>query len=232
MSLDLTDGYRNGVINYIGIVRGATQRLIKKELNHEPDDELIYFLDNILSGLSNGSDELNLIKLDSEEFQTMLINAKWLGGYQKHRYIQLSERFFRQLLYELSEDYFELANDTVFTAEEYTEHTVQNARKSLVFTNIIFGLMAFGCSVSPLSEKVEKFWGWTGQYKKSEQLSKQIDGAYEWGIRVNVCLRHGHIICCLSMKQERKCFKLMTASPILNVIKCCRIWRTLSFLYQ
>ena len=31
-----------------------------------------------------------------------------------------------------------------------------------------------------------------------------------------------HIICCLSMKQERKCFKLMTASPILNVIKCCR----------
>ena len=78
MSLDLTDDLQGNarVINYIGIVRGATQRLIKKELNHEPDDELIYFLDNILSGLSNGSDELNLIKLDSEEFQTMLIELQ------------------------------------------------------------------------------------------------------------------------------------------------------------
>ena len=52
MSLDLTDDLQGNarVINYIGIVRGATQRLIKKELNHVPDDELIYFLDNILSG--------------------------------------------------------------------------------------------------------------------------------------------------------------------------------------
>ncbi|MFQ9327806.1 MAG: diguanylate cyclase, partial [Enterocloster bolteae] len=78
MSLDLTDDLQGNarVINYIGIVRGATQRLIKKELNHVPDDKLIYFLDNILSGLSSGSDELNLIKLDSEEFQTMLIEMQ------------------------------------------------------------------------------------------------------------------------------------------------------------
>ncbi|MFR5077674.1 MAG: hypothetical protein ACLTDX_06375 [[Clostridium] innocuum] len=47
------------VINYIGIVRGATQRLIKKELQHDPDDQLIKQLDDILQGLSNGSRELD-----------------------------------------------------------------------------------------------------------------------------------------------------------------------------
>ena len=141
MSLDLTDDLQGNarVINYIGIVRGATQRLIKKELNHVPDDELIYFLDNILSGLSSGSDELNLIKLDSEEFQTMLIEMQNDWEDIKAQIYNYRKDPSNQMLYELSEDYFRLANDTVFTAEEYTEHTVQNARKSLVITNIIFG---------------------------------------------------------------------------------------------
>ena len=112
MSLDLTDDLQGNarVINYIGIVRGATQRLIKKELNHEPDDELIYFLDNILSGLSNGSDELNLIKLDSEEFQTMLIEMQNDWEDIKTQIYNYRKGSSRQLLYELSEDYFELAN--------------------------------------------------------------------------------------------------------------------------
>lgn len=178
MSLDLTDDLQGNarVINYIGIVRGATQRLIKKELNHEPDDELIYFLDNILSGLSNGSDELNLIKLDSEEFQTMLIEMQNDWEDIKTQIYNYRKGSSRQLLYELSEDYFELANDTVFTAEEYTEHTVQNARKSLVFTNIIFGLMAFGCSVFTFyQEKRRKklIEAEQDNIKKSEQLSKR-----------------------------------------------------------
>ena len=230
MSLDLTDDLQGNarVINYIGIVRGATQRLIKKELNHEPDDELIYFLDNILSGLSNGSDELNLIKLDSEEFQTMLIEMQNDWEDIKTQIYNYRKGSSRQLLYELSEDYFELANDTVFTAEEYTEHTVQNARKSLVFTNIIFGLMAFGCSVFTFyQEKRRKklIEAEQDNIKKSEQLSKRAQELMAPMNEVSELMYVSdwtHIICCLSMKQERKCFKLMTASPILNVIKCCR----------
>ncbi|MFQ8730362.1 MAG: hypothetical protein ACLSAC_07545 [Enterocloster bolteae] len=137
---------------------------------------MIYFLDNILSGLSNGSDELNLIKLDSEEFQTMLIEMQNDWEDIKIQIYNYRKGSSRQLLYELSEDYFELANDTVFTAEEYTEHTVQNARKSLVFTNIIFGLMAFGCSVFTFyQEKRRKklIEAEQDNIKKSEQLSKR-----------------------------------------------------------
>ena len=65
------------VINYTGIVRGATQRLVKKELNHLSDDTLIARLDGILSGLSEGSDELDLIRLPSAEFQELLAKMKF-----------------------------------------------------------------------------------------------------------------------------------------------------------
>lgn len=37
------------VINYAGIVRGATQRLIKQELNRSENDTLIQELDTILT---------------------------------------------------------------------------------------------------------------------------------------------------------------------------------------
>ncbi len=42
------------VINYAGVVRGATQRLIKQELLHKPNDELIRQLDSIITELLTG----------------------------------------------------------------------------------------------------------------------------------------------------------------------------------
>ena len=78
LSIQLIDDLQGNarVVNYIGIVRGATQRLVKKELNHEPDDNLIKHLDKILDGLSNGSDEFDLIKLESQQFQSLLVEMK------------------------------------------------------------------------------------------------------------------------------------------------------------
>lgn len=178
MSLDLTDDLQGNarVINYIGIVRGATQRLIKKELNHDPDDELIRYLDHILSGLSNGSDELDLIKLDSEEFQVMLMEMKEDWEDIKVQIYNYREGSSNRQLYELSEDYFKLANDTVCTAEEYTELTVQNARKSLVMTNLIFFFMALGCTVFSLYQEKRRrklIEAEKENIKRSEQLSKR-----------------------------------------------------------
>lgn len=39
------------VINYAGLVRGATQREIKLEISQNPNDDLITYLDDILSDL-------------------------------------------------------------------------------------------------------------------------------------------------------------------------------------
>ena len=43
-----------GLINYVGIVRGASQRLIKLELSGQPDDDMIAYLDSILLELQGG----------------------------------------------------------------------------------------------------------------------------------------------------------------------------------
>lgn len=178
MSLDLIDNLQGNarVINYIGIVRGATQRLIKKELNHVPDDELIQSLDHILSGLSSGCDDLNLRKLESEEFQTLLIEMKEDWEDIKTQIYDYRDGASDQMLYELSEAYFELANETVFTAEEYSEQTVQNARKALVILNTIFIVIALGSSVFTFYQEKRRWKLIEAEkenVKKSEQLSKQ-----------------------------------------------------------
>ena len=42
------------LINYVGIVRGASQRLVKLEMNGVEQDELIDYVDSILRELRTG----------------------------------------------------------------------------------------------------------------------------------------------------------------------------------
>lgn len=55
------------VINYAGLVRGATQRLVKLEITGSRNDELIKYLDDILSGLRYQDGHYNLVKLHDKE---------------------------------------------------------------------------------------------------------------------------------------------------------------------
>ena len=43
------------VVNYAGLVRGETQRVIKLEMSKEPDDEMIETVEAIINGLRFGS---------------------------------------------------------------------------------------------------------------------------------------------------------------------------------
>ena len=56
------------VINYAGIVRGATQRLIKQEMHQVPNDALTERLTNIIDELLTGQGEYGLVALPSPEF--------------------------------------------------------------------------------------------------------------------------------------------------------------------
>lgn len=51
------------VINYAGLVRGATQREVKLEITGSQNDELIKYLDDILSGLKYQDGNYDLVKL-------------------------------------------------------------------------------------------------------------------------------------------------------------------------
>ena len=49
------------VINYAGLVRGATQRAVKLEVIGNSDDELIEYLDDVLADLKYEDGEYNLV---------------------------------------------------------------------------------------------------------------------------------------------------------------------------
>ncbi|WP_373077186.1 EAL domain-containing protein [Fusobacterium varium] len=107
-------------INYLGIVRGASQRVFKLETNSLPNDDLIRYVDEILFDLLNGNGKYNLPCINDKEYNNNLLelNKKWneiknsisdvRNGNEKSKFLNLSE------------DFFNLANSTVFSADKYT----------------------------------------------------------------------------------------------------------------
>lgn len=69
------------VINYTGVVRGATQRLVKQELSGRPNDALAAQLDGILDELATGEGENGLDRLDDGAFQELIaeLQRQWGG---------------------------------------------------------------------------------------------------------------------------------------------------------
>lgn len=129
-------------INYAGIVRGATQRLIKQEMNAVENDELIGTLDGILTGLSAGGGEYQLTVLHSLEFQSDLSAMEKSWTRIKEEIYQVRGGADTRTLYELSESYFSLTNQAVSAAEAYSEQKVLSSTRWISLLNGVFVLVA------------------------------------------------------------------------------------------
>ena len=57
------------IINYAGLVRGKTQRIVKLEISGQPQDGMIADIDAFIAGLRFGSDKLSLVRLNDDAFQ-------------------------------------------------------------------------------------------------------------------------------------------------------------------
>lgn len=110
------------VINYAGIVRGATQREVKREVTGNANDELIQYLDDILSGLKYENGNYDLVRLEDADYQQKLS--------RQIDYWELLKKEIREVrsvgyqdtdIVEMSEEYFKLADETVSSAEVYSE---------------------------------------------------------------------------------------------------------------
>lgn len=60
------------VINYAGLVRGKTQRIVKLEISGTPEDDLLGDVASYIEGLRFGSSELDLVRLDDADFQAKM----------------------------------------------------------------------------------------------------------------------------------------------------------------
>lgn len=128
------------VINYAGVVRGATQRLIKQELNHSPNDALIAKLDGIIEELQTGKGEHGLVRLNSEEFQELIAQMQDEWSQIKEEIYLVRTGANSERLFEKSEAYFEMADRAVLAAEKYSEKSESCVEKVLLILNCAFVL--------------------------------------------------------------------------------------------
>ncbi|WP_028042103.1 sensor domain-containing diguanylate cyclase [Candidatus Stoquefichus massiliensis] len=126
------------IINYTGIIRGGTQKLIKQELMYHPNDALIAELDSNLQGLIHGDKNKNLTSIKQKEYQAILNQMETEWQNIKEEIIQFRNGTSSERLYELSEHYFTLADKAVGVAEVYTEDNVQQSRKLMIIVMCSF----------------------------------------------------------------------------------------------
>lgn len=95
------------VVNYAGLVRGKTQRIVKLEDARMPQDDMIADVNGYIKGLRFGSEELDLVSLDDKAFQVKMeeldayfdtlkqeIDLVRQVGYENTNIIEKSEIFF------------------------------------------------------------------------------------------------------------------------------------------
>ena len=110
------------VINYAGLVRGATQREIKLEITGNQNDELIKYLDDILLGLRYQDGHYNLVKLNDEEYQGKLkIQSDYWDKLKTEIEAVRNKGYENTDIVNMSEIYFTMADKTVSAAESYSE---------------------------------------------------------------------------------------------------------------
>ena len=135
------------VVNYAGLVRGKTQRIIKLEDAGKPQDGMIQDIDAFIDGLRNGSDELNLVRLDDKAFQNKMeeldqyfdqlkaeINKVREDGYENTKIIEKSEVFFG------------ICDEATGLAEEYSQKRASalNGLEKIVVADIVGILCLLG----------------------------------------------------------------------------------------
>lgn len=171
-------GKQNGtarVVNYTGIVRGATQRLVKQELNGHPNDPLIDQLDDIIENLQTGQGPYDLIQLQDQSFQLQLEQLKEQWRDLKAEIRKVRQGSGEEGLYELSENYFALADQTVSTAEIYAENSLQTSRTwflILNFTMLVLIILFWSLNVRQKKMSRELELAELASNEKSAFLSK------------------------------------------------------------
>lgn len=128
------------VINQSGVVRGGTQRSVKLELQASPNPELIDKLDQLIEGLINGSEELELPPATDVEYIAAMQAARDEWDKVKGLILQVRSNpsdANRQLLLRESETLFELTNEAVGAAEAYSDRAIQQLKTIEIFITML-----------------------------------------------------------------------------------------------
>ena len=109
---------------------------MKLEIAGSENDELIEYLDDILSGLKYQDGHYDLVKLHDKEYQNKLqVQIDYWDEIKKEIEAVRSGGYKNTDIVNMSENYFSMADDTVSAAEKYSEKIaikIRRDRKSVV----------------------------------------------------------------------------------------------------
>ena len=128
------------VVNYAGLVRGETQRVIKLEMSKEPDDEMIATVEAIINGLRFGSDELDLVRLEDTEFQGKMDELAAYFTELKEEISKVRQKGYEQTaIIGMSEKFFRMCDEVTGIAERYSQKraTALNHLEKIVVADIV-----------------------------------------------------------------------------------------------
>lgn len=164
------------LINYVGIVRGASQRVVKLETNGRPDDELIAYVEGILNELITGQGVYGLVLADCRQYQLDLDLLKDQWDHVKKEIGEVRQGARADALIDSSEKLFEIANDTVFTIEQYSGEMAEKTAR-MIFATALVSAAAFAFTVYFY---IRKFFQLKVTNEKLEELTSrdELTGAY------------------------------------------------------
>ena len=155
-----TTGQEGTVVNQAGIVRGASQRLVKLELNGKPNDQLIQRINGVVNGLIRGNKELGLPPATEQRFinQLKLVESKWNDikiTIEKTR----KEPKSQNELFTKSEEFFKITDEAVSIAEGITKEKTQSLRKTqiAIFVINVVILIAIWLLVRNITLRLQSF---------------------------------------------------------------------------
>ena len=110
------------VVNYAGLVRGKTQRLVKLEISGTPEDGMLEDIESFIHGLRYGDEDLDLVRLDDRDFQDKMEELQDYFGLLKAEILQVREKGYEATqIIPVSERFFEICDQATGLAEQYSQ---------------------------------------------------------------------------------------------------------------
>ena len=135
------------VINYAGLVRGKTQRIIKLEISGQQEDEMIQDIELFIDGLRNGNEELGLVRLNDADFQNKMEELdEYFSVLHKEIYRVRTDGYENTDIISKSEKFFEICDEATGLAETYSQKkaTSLSALEKYITADIIALMILIG----------------------------------------------------------------------------------------
>lgn len=132
------------VVNYAGLVRGKTQRIIKLEDARMPQDDMIADVKGYIKGLRFGSEELDLVSLDDKGFQAKMEELDaYFDTLKQEIYLVRQVGYENTSIIEKSEIFFSLCDVATGLAESYSQRIATRLKQFETLTVIDIVILVF-----------------------------------------------------------------------------------------